>query len=729
MARTFPGNTANYLNAGDYDIAPPYLTVSLWVKDFGSTNSNLIGKWGGSAQEWVIQGLDASKHFLYAVTTAFSGSYTIINGAGVTQPGAWAHVAMVQDASTMTGYLNGKYDGSGTARSWANSTEAIWIGRAGDGGPLNGSLAQIAVWQAALTPNEIIRLAQGASPLNIRRTVGQLLIYLPMDKWSGGNEVSVTPAAVSFAMTGTVGFEPTPAPLVPTAQGGIPFAIEVPTVGADIAPPELNLGVGLRTPAVVAPVFPPFLSVGVGIVSATVVDGDPPPFVPPSLPPTLGSGPGGGSVPVGPGVPLPPLSSGGLAGIRFYQGPPWRWVVTDPLTNTVTFLDRLAFAVQVRYILNRTSTAKLSVPSDNPEVNILHNWVPPPGPTTFTGPFVEEGDRLLYGFRREGDSPLWVCRYGGTILQTEDTGETENARTVLTAADPWQLLYQRPMRNILADFPDKAGFFSFNDTQTGVIALTWLRNTILNEGPVGIDVPTTGQLAGFGITLVDMPGSGYWSGTIENTTQIDIDFQQGMSVGEIWDQLVQEGYMDIVLTPVYDPVRRPGITHEINIYERAGRQADDAVMAWDKPSRNLISFNHVKDGYKRANTVRYYEQQGGKPVGGGIPIADGTSVLRYGEYWAQQFFPGRIQEAVLAFAELQLLLRADGIDTVTIEPTPERAPFLFTEWFIGDTVPVFASDRARAAVNGFQRIYGIELNVDENSYERLPQVLGSPEDA
>jgi hypothetical protein len=432
---------------------------------------------------------------------------------------------------------------------------------------------------------------------------------------------------------------------------------------------------------------------------------------------------------------LPPLSSGGLAGIRFYQGPPWRWVVSELLDDhqTLTFLDKLSFEAEANYILNRSWTARLSVPADNPEVRIVDD-------DGF--PFVDEGDRILRGFRREGGSgpggQRWVCRYAGTILQTEDTGETEDARTILNAVDPWQILYSRPMVDHLGEFPDTAGFFSFDDTQLGVIALTFLRNTILNHGPVGIDMGDT-AFAGMD-PLIPVPGTGYWGSNYpapwgqriksvyENTTQIDVAYQNGLSVGEVWDQLVQTGAIDIVLTPIYDPINRPSYTHEISIYNRVGSQATDAVMAWDKPSRNVVRMNHVKDGFKRVNKVRYYENMGGPPVAGGVPFVDVPSIGRYGEYWAQQFFPGKVEQAVMAFAELQLLLRAMGIDTVSLEPTSERAPFLFTEWFLGDTIPVYASAKMREAITGFQRMYGIKVTIDENSYERLPEVAASTED-
>lgn len=508
--------------------------------------------------------------------------------------------------------------------------------------------------------------------------------------------------------------------------------IEPALVGPEeLEAPFMTIDVDTFTPTTPGSITPPFFTLGfhagpvqpgssptVDVPPVDLVEGGLPPFVPPSLPPTIPPG-----SPTGPGVPLPPLSSGGLAGIRFYQGPPWRWVVTDLETNTITFLDHLALDATVTYALNKGSTAKVTMPSANPEVNILH---------TDGEPFVSEGNRLLYGFRREGGDPIWQVRFAGKILQVEDHGEVENARTVITAYDPWHLLYQRPMINEDGEFPDEAGFFSFDDTQAGNIALIFLRNTIINNGSglndhgdLGID---TGDGPFPGAEPGNLPGTPYWDGEYEPTTQRDTFSQQGMMVGEVWDQQLETGSLDIVMTPIYDPSRRPGYMADLSIFETAGSQKDDAVFAWDKPSRNLIGINSLKDGTKRANTIRYYYGEGGPPSGGGIPLSYGPSINKYGETWHQQFYPSRIEEVVNALATLQLLLMEDGVKTVHVTPTPERMPFLFTEFWLGDTVPVFASSNLRQAIAGFQRIYGVVLSIDENSYEQVPQLLVSPEE-
>jgi len=767
----FPGVSTAYLSVGDITPFEPagawtmYMRVRPMSLSPAGNGVCLGTRWQGSGDRAWLLNADASGT-QFNILGADNNGYGENAGAKM-KVGVWNYVFAIFTGSSgalylyMSGVMSpGTAVGATTIK---NSTLGAFFGARQDSGVtdqnLLGWMEDLTTWDAALSVAQMNTIMRGERPDKVAR--GAISGYWPL-KNNYQNLLDLS-AAVAIPASGgaklaesyevnTHGTMPWVAEEIPVGEVDPPFLTVgatglVPTVvgPTPLTAPFLTVGATAFAPSVGGQIYPPFLTVGTLLSPPIVLEGSLPPFPPPPGPPGggppsgggggsggSGGGPGGGGLPV-----LPPLSSGGLAGIRFYTGPPWRWVVTTLETQTLTFLDRLTFQAEVKYILDGTATAKLTVPSDNPEVNILDD----------DGyPFVDEGDRLLYGFRREGgfnDSDLkWVCRYAGTILQTEDTGLTENARTVISAEDPWQLLYQRPMVNIDGDFPDTAGFFSFDDTQVGHIALTFLRNTIINHGSVGIDMGDTTPAWSVDTdgNPVQLPGTAFWGNPLparfgaltkskyETTTQLDLDLQQGISVGEVFDQMIQTGALDILLTPIYDPINRPGYTHEISIVQRAGREATDSVFGWDKPGRNLVRISHMKDGHQRANTVRYYQGQGGQPVSGGIPISYGPSILRYGEYWAQQFFPGRIEDAALAIAQLQLFLRENGVDTVEIEPTVERAPWLFLEWFLGDTVSIPASRNLRQALSGFQRIYGTVVNVDENSYETLPQVLGSPED-
>lgn len=383
-----------------------------------------------------------------------------------------------------------------------------------------------------------------------------------------------------------------------------------------------------------------------------------------------------------------------------YVSPYWRWVVTDLDGATLTLLDHLASDREITYLLNAPARAVGKVPSASPEVNI-------PGDDGY--PFVAEGVRALLGFRLE--EGVWTIRFTGLILQIQDTAEQDIAYSHLTAYDPWQYLFARPVVNyITGKIPGPKGI-SWDDTRGDVIVGQVLRNTIYWHGTAYIDAGTS-----YG-------GTSFYGGTMEMTNQMDINFPQGMMVGEAWQQLVNSDTLDIVLTPIYDPVNRPGYLAELNVYGQAGSERDAAIFAWDLPSRSLTQIDDLFDGSVRANKVQYFSGQGGPPV---TLQTNAPSVATYGEYWATQFFPGQnVPAAVVALAQQQLTLRKNGQRTVTISPAPERSPRPFTEYYLGDRVPVYASNSMRQAVSGYQRIYGIPISISDDATETIRELLTS----
>lgn len=374
----------------------------------------------------------------------------------------------------------------------------------------------------------------------------------------------------------------------------------------------------------------------------------------------------------------------------------WRFVVTKLNLRVLTYLDRLARDRNVTYALNRPAVATGVVPSDNPEINIVQS-------DGF--PMLDEGVRCLLGFRREGGDPPWVIRFAGIIEQLEDNADEDAGAapfSTYTAYDPWQYLYRRPVREADGSLPGANGLtFSLPGNQ---IALALLARTFTEDGEHHIKI--TG-------------------GSVETTDVIDITFQQGSSVGEAWDQLCATGNIDIILTALYDPVGSPSKLATFNCYSLAGTTRHKAVMAWDKPSRSLVGINRLADGDQRANRVQYYYGQGGPKAG--VVVSDFASVALFGDYWAQQFFPGKSGAAVELLAAEQLLLRARGMKTYKLNPVPGSlgqidSPLVFLDYFLGDTVPIFASSRFRHSVAVGKRVIGIPIDIADDGQERIQEL-------
>lgn len=443
--------------------------------------------------------------------------------------------------------------------------------------------------------------------------------------------------------------------------------------------------------------------------------------------------------------------------------PLWRVVVADLEGATITTLDKLASNRFVQPNLNAPLESSGTVPSDSPEINILH---------TDDFPFLAEGVRQLYWFRREWDDIVDTsCTLGGhgyytirastLLLQITDEANAGDARSRFTAWDPWQYLFYRPIYiddgasgNKL--IPQKGHTYDAAWTMDEVVIdiLTRMSNVVDVAGP-----PLASQFA-----FTDWGWSSFYdttcTGSVIETCATSADgwhIEPGTSIGQALQDICTAGYMDIVFLPIYDPVNRPGILCELSIYAQssdpdsgAGTRNYAAQFAWDAPGRSTVGFTDLFDGTQRANKVQYRNGQAG-PL---VPVQrDATSIARYGEYWAEQTFPAQTQAiAVEAIAEEQLVLRKTYKQTLTINPAPEFSPEPFVDYYIGDRVPIFIGKAQRGtyqlgdnsprqplppgyqgsvpvpdpATLVWQRIYGIPVDIDDNGVETVRELLVGP---
>ena len=365
--------------------------------------------------------------------------------------------------------------------------------------------------------------------------------------------------------------------------------------------------------------------------------------------------------------------------MSFPSAKEWRFVVCDLDGVVLTLLDSLAEQRTVTYTLNAPAVATGRVPSDNPQVNLIV------GSGSLAGdPLVSYSDRIVFGFRREGGAPSsisagpWKIRFAGILMQIEDVAGSDDATSAYTAYDPWQYMLSRPCRAGDGSLPGPEGLiFDGGLTTADQIAVNLIANTDVADGHTYIDA-LTGHIE-----------------TIPFTGQIII--QQGTSVGDALTQLCNTGLLDIWMEPIYDPTVLPIFLTRLNIYAQQGAIRHDAVMSWDSPGKSLVGISRLLDGAQLANKIQFYNGPGGPPV---TLQTNGGSVLKYGEYWAQQFFPAQVAaQAVEDIAAAQLSLRQIGKRTLTINPAPERAPDPFTGYFLGDLVPVYATKRFRQALS------------------------------
>lgn len=401
-------------------------------------------------------------------------------------------------------------------------------------------------------------------------------------------------------------------------------------------------------------------------------------------------------------------------------GSPSRFVVTDLFTQTTTWLDKLILSGAVAFNLNQPSTIDLSIRPNVRRVNGIYS-------DGF--PRVAQSNRLIYMFLDEDGppSPL-TCRAAGVIMSPEDQGDPDVPTSHLVAYDPWQYLMARPCyEDTSGTLPGPAGFL-FPATRGGVIVATLLKNAILSDG-IGCFIDAGPSYGGFP----------KWTGVIEDTPIIDFRVQQGMSVGEAWNELLAAGQdpdggpggVDIVLTAVYDPSVRPGITHELSVYNLAGSEQPGAPMAWGEYTRTSSTADRQHDATPGAfiNVANFHAGQGGPPAGpGGLPITNPLSIAAFQPYWSQQWFPDQLNAiAVRAMARQALNLQKQGKRTFVLNPDPVRARPPFKSYNLGDRIPVVAPRTLRVAATGMQRVQGIPLSINPDGYTRVNSLLTTPD--
>jgi hypothetical protein len=440
-----------------------------------------------------------------------------------------------------------------------------------------------------------------------------------------------------------------------------------------------------------------------------------------------------------------------VARSRFFAGYPWRFVFTDTPSAgsdgsvTTTWADGLITGRTINLPLDAPSSIAFSVWPDDKRVNTIF--------AADGDPLIAQSNRLVYAFRREGwanGGPPWVCRAAAILMSPEDQGDPDIPLTHFVAHDPWQYLNARPaMTDEVGSLPGPTGFILYKGTPAVPIGVAegnylitvLLRNTIASEGPCFIDAGN-GSRIGEGSQYADWGGTSSYAGTIEVTDPIEVNVQRGQSVADVWNAIVSAGNCDIVLTPIYDPSNREGYTHELNIYQLAGQNRTSAVFAWDMMNRSVATADRMHDGTPGNffNKVQAYAGPGGFPVPAAGPATNAASVAKYLSYWLNSFQTTQdgidpTGSQVLAQVQQQLVLHKQGTRTMTVTPTPERAPIPLLEYNLGDRVPFYATKRLRVKAGASfvpdpplaQRVNSITIVLDDDGTERVAPLVLSPD--
>ena len=203
MAYTFNGST-QYLSSLTGDLfADLPITMACWFKTSNNTlNQGLLNicdnATGGQGIRMNAQGAVAGDPI--RILTVGTAATAVDTTAGFSV-NTWTHACGVfASATSRTAYINGGNSATNTVSSTATGENRLFMGviRAASAfsNYLNGHLAEVGVWNAALTAAEVASLASGVSPRLIRPE--SLTVYAPLIR-----ELADTMGSVTITNNGT----------------------------------------------------------------------------------------------------------------------------------------------------------------------------------------------------------------------------------------------------------------------------------------------------------------------------------------------------------------------------------------------------------------------------------------------------------------------------------------------------------------------------------------------
>jgi len=181
MARLFNG-TNDALRATSAPVTAAPLTIACWFNQTASAAGLLVSigvNGGGDRLQIFTNGPLSQAVAAGAIQGGTSGQSVL---TGVPTAGEWNHAAGVfTSATSRTAYWNGAAGTPNTTSATPSGVNSVVIGARYNttlGAYFSGSIAEVAIWNAALTAEEIASLSKGFHPTLIRPA--SLQFYAPL---------------------------------------------------------------------------------------------------------------------------------------------------------------------------------------------------------------------------------------------------------------------------------------------------------------------------------------------------------------------------------------------------------------------------------------------------------------------------------------------------------------------------------------------------------------------
>lgn len=182
MSASFSG-TSSYLIGGSAVLTAEPITMACWFKAANVTASHVLMSIGtnAGASRWQIVENTTGGSIIQAISALSGTSGTSAGGSG-TVSGIWRHFAGVFASTTSRkAYLDGVGMTTDTTSIAITGTNRTLIGariNSTAGAFAAGLIAEAAIWNVALTDADMIALAKGVRPSQVRPQ--NLVLYAPL---------------------------------------------------------------------------------------------------------------------------------------------------------------------------------------------------------------------------------------------------------------------------------------------------------------------------------------------------------------------------------------------------------------------------------------------------------------------------------------------------------------------------------------------------------------------
>lgn len=389
-------------------------------------------------------------------------------------------------------------------------------------------------------------------------------------------------------------------------------------------------------------------------------------------------------------------------------------------------LTGIASDARGAYRLNRPAVWTIKLPADNESLAAIQS----------DGlPALRAGARTLQVYRRNRADTETTRIFSGIIWRVGRVGGEDEATIQVTAVDPMIWWQSRPVRDDTGNFSDP----TFASPISGAeIIKAAVDNSTTFEGTLQLNTA---------------------SGTFDTTIPPAVDLAAALSswpitIGDLATLLTDTGMVDIWIEPSL-ATNRLGFLHVVNQMTDdlwsgpfdATPPTGDVHFDYATGDHSLQELKHSEDMSTLCNRLWYYlgpkldpEHWRGNITGDdpGLPdppqstldtlISDSRDL--YGVFMDVQVYDDRGTEndARPLFQRLwqtETLLRVKPRELVEAVPVPNAEFVPFEDYFLGSIVDINAGARFGYSFSASQRVYGFDVNPDDENVERVGNLIAS----